>query len=360
MSPLSTSVGNGAPAPPASRSSSAARHSISSSSTGLGASGRQWSRLRRHSRAGCSRPEVKIGKAHIARGHGAYCTTTTTGAGSIPSSLVSSACRRRSSMGSTSTSRSVTAPGALSSSSTALVPRSRAPAADRPFRARCEVSPTTKRGLGRTAVPPGPYPWPTTGRHRGPARPRRLAHLRGRRREFGGMVAQEFAVTWPRVDAWPWCAPRRAAPTPRRIRCTRSPISTRPSGPRWRCACSTPASRPNGWRRTSRIGCSPSSWPNAPRRRRTPTPRGAREQLPAPAGHDVRDRLERITCPTFVAAGRYDGIAPTANAEAIVARVPDADAARLRGRPRVLRAGPGRDPGCDRLPHDRVGPGSTG
>src|SRR5262249_34427620 len=52
--------------------------------------------------------------------------------------------------------------------------------------------------------------------------------------------------------------------------------------------------------------------------------RGATEQLLARAGHDACHRLHRITCPTFIAAGRYDGIAPVANAEAIKARVPHA------------------------------------
>jgi pimeloyl-ACP methyl ester carboxylesterase len=52
--------------------------------------------------------------------------------------------------------------------------------------------------------------------------------------------------------------------------------------------------------------------------------RGERDQLEARRHHDVCDRLGRITCPTFVAAGRYDGIAPLPNAEAIVESVPNA------------------------------------
>jgi len=40
--------------------------------------------------------------------------------------------------------------------------------------------------------------------------------------------------------------------------------------------------------------------------------------------HDVCDRLQNITCPTFVASGRYDGIAPPSNGEAITERVPGA------------------------------------
>jgi pimeloyl-ACP methyl ester carboxylesterase len=52
--------------------------------------------------------------------------------------------------------------------------------------------------------------------------------------------------------------------------------------------------------------------------------RGEVEQLEARRHHDVWSRLGHITCPTFVAAGRFDGIAPVANSEAIVSRVPDA------------------------------------
>ena len=37
------------------------------------------------------------------------------------------------------------------------------------------------------------------------------------------------------------------------------------------------------------------------------------------------DRLDRISCPTLVAAGRYDGIAPPANGEGIAGRIPGAE-----------------------------------
>jgi pimeloyl-ACP methyl ester carboxylesterase len=53
--------------------------------------------------------------------------------------------------------------------------------------------------------------------------------------------------------------------------------------------------------------------------------RGETLQLEARSHHDVYDRLGNITCPTFVASGRYDGIAPPANGEAIAARVPNAE-----------------------------------
>jgi pimeloyl-ACP methyl ester carboxylesterase len=53
--------------------------------------------------------------------------------------------------------------------------------------------------------------------------------------------------------------------------------------------------------------------------------RGLALQLQARRGHDVFERLPRITCPTLVASGKYDGIAPLANAEAIASRIPNAE-----------------------------------
>jgi pimeloyl-ACP methyl ester carboxylesterase len=55
---------------------------------------------------------------------------------------------------------------------------------------------------------------------------------------------------------------------------------------------------------------------------------GARAQLRARADHDVWERLDAVTCPTLVAYGRYDAIAPAQNSAAIASRIPGAD---LRG-----------------------------
>ena len=52
--------------------------------------------------------------------------------------------------------------------------------------------------------------------------------------------------------------------------------------------------------------------------------RGEGMQLDARRHHDVWDRLDRITGPTLIAAGRYDGLAPLANSEAMAERIPDA------------------------------------
>lgn len=55
--------------------------------------------------------------------------------------------------------------------------------------------------------------------------------------------------------------------------------------------------------------------------------RGRLAQLEARRGHDVVDRLHLVTAPTYVGCGRHDDIAPVVNSEAIVQRVRDA---RLR------------------------------
>jgi hypothetical protein len=50
-----------------------------------------------------------------------------------------------------------------------------------------------------------------------------------------------------------------------------------------------------------------------------------RIQMAARRHHDVSDRLSALTMETLVAMGRFDGIAPLANGEAIAARVPTAE-----------------------------------
>ncbi len=52
---------------------------------------------------------------------------------------------------------------------------------------------------------------------------------------------------------------------------------------------------------------------------------GQRAQLEARRGHDVWDRLGAITCPTLVAGGRFDPIAPMANSRAIASRIAGAE-----------------------------------
>jgi 3-oxoadipate enol-lactonase len=51
---------------------------------------------------------------------------------------------------------------------------------------------------------------------------------------------------------------------------------------------------------------------------------GAQRQLEARAAHDTWDRLAQIACPTFIAAGRYDGVALPETQERMAARIPGA------------------------------------
>jgi pimeloyl-ACP methyl ester carboxylesterase len=188
-----------------------------------------------------------------------------------------------------------------------------------PFIERFDVLAHDQRGLGRTAIPPGPY---TMGDYAEDA----LALLDHVGWDtccvfgisFGGMVAQELAVRAPeRVE--------RLA-----LVCTSAggdagasfPLHERAAEPSTFDTRFTPewlADPDHGLDRAlvKARDTKPSDDPEVRR--------GAREQLLARSHHDVADRLHLITCPTLVAAGRYDGIAPPSNSEAIAARIPGAD-----------------------------------
>lgn len=196
-----------------------------------------------------------------------------------------------------------------------------------PYAERFDLLVHDQRGLGQTGVPPGPYEMADYAAD-GAAL---LDHVGWDRCRvvgvsFGGMVAQEFAVTYPgRVE--------RLA-----LVCT-SPGGDFASYPLHTLAAMDPAEA--GAMRLTLIDT-----------RYTPeflaehetdrilaefiagaaaappgeeVQRGMALQLDARSRHDVADRLGRITCPTLVACGRYDGIAPPDNGEAIAARVPGAD-----------------------------------
>ena len=51
---------------------------------------------------------------------------------------------------------------------------------------------------------------------------------------------------------------------------------------------------------------------------------GAHRQLEARKGHDTYDRLPNLQIPVFICGGRYDGIVPIANQEAIQNQIPNA------------------------------------
>ena len=184
-----------------------------------------------------------------------------------------------------------------------------------------------QRGLGRTEIPPGPYSmveyaadaialvdhlgWDTFA-------------VMGI--SFGGMVAQEFTVTVPaRVErlALLCTSPGGAGGSSYQLHELRSMTAEERAAvsmtimdtrftPEWLEA--HPADRMFVEGIRGDYGSEPGS----------EAERGEIEQLLARRSHDVWDRLPSITAPTLVAAGRYDGIAPLANSEAIAERIPGA------------------------------------
>jgi pimeloyl-ACP methyl ester carboxylesterase len=197
-----------------------------------------------------------------------------------------------------------------------------------PYRARFEVLAHDQRGLGQTEIPAGPYSMQDYA-----ADALALLDFVGWSScrvigvSFGGMVAQEFAVTWPdRVErlvlactspggaggsSYPLHELGSVAdPTERErilllldTRFTPEYLAGHPADPALGSRLANPSAEAK----------------SAERRR------GEREQLLARRTHDVMDRLPNITCPTLVAAGRYDGIAPLPNSKAIVSQIRDSE-----------------------------------
>jgi 3-oxoadipate enol-lactonase len=201
-----------------------------------------------------------------------------------------------------------------------------------PFAEAFDLLAHDQRGLGRTAVPPGPS---TMADYAADALAL-LDHVGWDRCavvgvSFGGMVAQELAVTAPeRVErlALLCTSPGGAGgssyplhelhdlPTAERTAIGTLILDTRftdewlDEHPRDRVIADAMAAR-------SASGTGGGADAEARR--------GVLQQLEARRHHDVWDRLPRIGCPTLVAGGRYDGIAPPSNSEAIAGRIPGAE-----------------------------------
>jgi 3-oxoadipate enol-lactonase len=196
-----------------------------------------------------------------------------------------------------------------------------------PYVEHFEVLVADQRGLGQTSIPPGPYEMADYA-----ADAAALLDLVGWDRcrvvgtSFGGMVALEFAVTWPeRVE--------RLA-----LVCT-SPGGAYASSPLPEPTGSSPGEAATTDLTVYDTRFTPEWLANhdddralaelLSQRRAAPatgeTRRGQLEQLGARSRHDCVDRLGAITCPTFVASGRYDGIALPANGAAIADRVAHAE-----------------------------------
>jgi len=195
------------------------------------------------------------------------------------------------------------------------------------FAKEFEVVAYDQRGLGMTEIPPGPYEMSdyaadaaalldTLG----------WESCRAVGTSFGGMVAQEFAVTWPeRVErlALVCTSPGGAfASYPLHTLADLPPEEAKALGPKLLDGRFTPeylAEHDDARALVEMI----TTMQGAPVD--DETRRGELAQLDARSRLDVLDRLQRITCPTLVAAGRYDHIAPPENAEKIAALVPHAD-----------------------------------
>jgi 3-oxoadipate enol-lactonase len=196
------------------------------------------------------------------------------------------------------------------------------------FAAHLHVACHDQRGLGRTDIPPGPYSMADYA-----ADALAVADHLGWRTfalvgvSFGGMVAQEIAVTAPeRIE--------RLA-----LVCTSAGGKGGASYPLHELVGLDPDDRARryltlldsrfteewldehpGDRALVDMMSSQTSAPKS-----ADVLRGEWEQLQARRRHDVWDRLHRISSPTLVASGRYDAIAPADNGAAIASRVPGAE-----------------------------------
>jgi pimeloyl-ACP methyl ester carboxylesterase len=192
------------------------------------------------------------------------------------------------------------------------------------FAKTCQVLVHDQRGLGKTSVPEGPY---TMADYANDAAAL-LDHVGWQTTNviglsFGGMVAQEFGVTYPKRiqrlvlmctsaggiagSSYP-LHQLAQLPTTERNKALRLLTDTRFSD-EWLAEHPEDAEimrfqedRPDTQKTKLRI-------------------EGERLQLEARMGHDVADRLHLISSPTLITAGRFDGIAPLANSQAIAERI---------------------------------------
>ena len=198
----------------------------------------------------------------------------------------------------------------------------------------CEVLAHDQRGLGLTSIPEGPY---SMAQYASDAAAL-LDHVGWKTCSvvgisFGGMVAQEFAVTFPdRVE--------RLA-----LLCTSTGGAGGSSYPLHELGALSADERASKMVTLSDTRFTPewlASHPSDAQMMNTRNEqaaitksadviRGERLQLAARVGHDVADRLHLIPCPTFVTAGKFDGIAPPVNSEAIVERISDATMSLYEG-----------------------------
>ena len=187
-----------------------------------------------------------------------------------------------------------------------------------------------QRGLGQTDKPVGPYSMQDYADDAA-----RLLDAIGWERtrvmgvSFGGMVAQEFALRHPRKVSRLVLACTSAggaggasyplhemADLPNDERFARQlSISDVRQTPEWQRAHPDAVEKMLAWSRAAaEIGS------DDPKKSA-----GAGLQLDARRRHDTWDRLDQLAMPVLLCAGRYDGIAPVGNMEAMAARIRSAE-----------------------------------
>jgi pimeloyl-ACP methyl ester carboxylesterase len=184
-----------------------------------------------------------------------------------------------------------------------------------------------QRGLGQTEIPPGPYEMADYA-----ADAAALLDALGWEScravgtSFGGMVAQEFAVTWPdRVErlALICTSPGGDFASYPLHTLAEMPIDeAKDLGPKLLDGRFTPeylAAHPDAQALVDMITNMQATEVS------DEVKRGEQAQLDARSRLDVLDRLGKITCPTLVACGKYDHIAPPENSEKIAELIPGAD-----------------------------------
>jgi pimeloyl-ACP methyl ester carboxylesterase len=190
-----------------------------------------------------------------------------------------------------------------------------------------EVVAHDQRGLGRTEIPAGPYEMADYA-----ADAAALLDAVGWETcrvvgtSFGGMVAQEFAVTWPeRVERLALVCTSPGgdfASYPLHTLADLPPEEAKTMGATLLDGRFTPEylAEHNDARALVDMITGMQGEPVSDEVRR-----GEVAQLDARSRLDVIDRLADITCPTLVQAGTYDHIAPPANAEVIAEHIPNAE-----------------------------------
>jgi pimeloyl-ACP methyl ester carboxylesterase len=185
-----------------------------------------------------------------------------------------------------------------------------------------------QRGLGRTEIPPGPYEMSDYAADAAALLDAvGWESCRAVGTSFGGMVAQEFAVTHPdRVERLALVCTSPGgdyASYPLHTLADLPPEEAMALGPKLLDGRFTPqylAEHPDAQALVDMVVSMQAAGASSDE-----VKRGEQLQLDARSRLNVLDRLGKITCPTLVACGKYDHIAPPANSEKIAELIPGAE-----------------------------------